>query len=103
MVIILYTKVLYPNCRQIPHLDQPILSNSQETLSLFIQIHVNYGMLGIVKRGQRRTLHSLQLLEAGIANTNVVLESHNGYIDAIGGAIIANGLATMATVMLPYT
>lgn len=38
----------------VPHLDQSILSNGEQPITRFIQIHIDNGMLRVVKTSQRR-------------------------------------------------
>lgn len=47
------------------------------------------------------SLFALQSLEALLAHTHVELKSHDRNVDPIVGALVAHGLATVATVMLP--
>lgn len=46
-------------------------------------------------------LACFQLIVAWIANSYIKFKAHNWNIDAIAGAFIANGFATIATMMLP--
>lgn len=46
------------------------------------------------------SLYSLQLLVTRVTHSYIKFKSHYRYIDTIHGAIITNGFATIATVML---
>lgn len=47
------------------------------------------------------SLACFELVVALIAHTHIEFKAHNGNVDAIGGAFVANGPAAVAAVMLP--
>lgn len=95
--------VLCPDVGEIPDLDEPVLAHCQQALSVLVQVHVDDRMLGVIEWSQRGALDCLKLFVARITGTHIKLEAHYGYVNAIGGTVVAHGFAAVATMMLSYS
>lgn len=72
-----------PQARQVPDLDDAVLSDRQYPLLLLVDVDADHRVLGVQESGERGTVGVLKRGVASVADSHVVLKAHDWNVDSI--------------------